>query len=217
MHADGASTCPVCNSRTVSDSDVSEMDGATAPGQPIDLLAHVVHSRRTSLVVDADAPVPEELIDRLLDLAIWAPNHKRSWPWRFAVFTGDGRRRLGEAMAAVAEKAGLSHKKVDKMRVKYLRSPVVVVVSSVADKDPYRRAENRDAVAAAVQNMLLGATALGLASHWASIDDVVAPAVRSLAGTGPADDLVALVYLGWPTGEVAVPERPAPEVRWVDS
>ncbi|MDQ6697060.1 MAG: nitroreductase, partial [Actinomycetota bacterium] len=169
--------------------------GARNGSEPIDLLTYIVHTRRTSLVVDAGAPVPDDLVDRLVDLAIWAPNHKRSWPWRFAVFTGDGRRRLGEAMAAVGEKAGLSHKKVDKMRVKYLRSPVVVVVSSVADKDPHRRAENRDAVAAAVQNMLLGATALGLASHWASIDDVVAPAVRSVAGTGPADDLVALVYL----------------------
>ncbi len=101
--------------------------------------------------------------------------------------------------------------------MKYLRSPVVVVVSCAADDDPHRHAEDRDAVAAAVQNMLLGATALGLASHWASIDEVVAPAVRSLCEIGPSDDLVALVYLGWPTAEVAVPERPAPEVRRIKS
>jgi len=214
---DRAPTGLVCNSRPVADPDISELNGAASSGEPIDLLAHIVHSRRTSLVVDADAPVPDELVDRLLDLAIWAPNHKRSWPWRFAVFTGDGRHRLGEAMAAAAEKAGRSHKKVDKIRAKYLRTPVVVVVSSVADDDPRRHAEDRDAVAAAVQNMLLGATALGLASHWASIDEVVAPAVRSLCGIGPSDDLVALIYLGWPKGEVAVPDRPAPEVRRIGS
>ena len=192
------------------------MDRSVEGREAIDVLTDVVRRRRTSLVVDAEAPVPDELIDRLLDLAVWAPNHKRSWPWRFAVFVGDGRRRLGEAMAAAGEAAGLAEKKTDKLRVKYLRSPVVVVVSSVADDDPHRHAENRDAVAAAVQNMLLGATALGLASHWASIDEAVAPAVRSLCEVGPDDDLVALVYLGWPTGDVAVPDRPAPEVRRID-
>ncbi len=176
-----------------------------------------MRSRRTSLVVDPEDPVAEELVDQLIDLAVWAPNHKRTWPWRFTVFVGEGRRRLGETMAVAATAAGQSAKKVDKLRVKYLRSPVVLVVSSTADDDPVRHGENRDAVAAAVQNILLGATAVGLASHWASIDTVVAPAVRSLCGIGPADELVALVYLGWPVGEVPPPERPAPEVRRITS
>jgi nitroreductase len=67
-----------------------------------------------------------------------------------------------------------------------------------------------------VQNILLGATALGLASHWASVDEVVAPAVRDLCAVGSADELVALIYLGWPKGEVSVPDRPPPEVRRID-
>ncbi len=200
----------------MSDPDGPEPDIAPAGREAIDVLSEVVRSRRTSLLVDADAPVPDELIDRLLELAVWAPNHKRSWPWRFAVFVGDGRQRLGDAMAAAGQAAGLAEKKINKLRVKYLRSPVVLVASSIADDDPHRHAENRDAVAAAVQNVLLGATALGLASHWATIDEVLAPAVRSLCETGPADELVALVYLGWPTGDVSVPERPAPEVRRID-
>ena len=80
-----------------------------------------------------------------------------------------------------------------------------------------RRREDRDAVAAAVQNLLLGATAAGLASHWATGDWMDDPDVKALAGLAPDDDLVALVYLGWPTGDVPSVERPAPSILWLDA
>jgi hypothetical protein len=50
-----------------------------------DELAAVVRTRRTHLHVDRDRPVPDELLDQLCELATWAPCHKRTWPWRFAV------------------------------------------------------------------------------------------------------------------------------------
>jgi malonate-semialdehyde dehydrogenase (acetylating)/methylmalonate-semialdehyde dehydrogenase len=39
------------------------------------------------------------VVEKLCDLAQWAPNHKRTWPWRFALVEGDGRARLGEVIA----------------------------------------------------------------------------------------------------------------------
>ena len=46
--------------------------------------------RRTSLVLDPQRPVPDELVARLAELVTWAPNHKRTWPWQVAWVTGDG-------------------------------------------------------------------------------------------------------------------------------
>ena len=63
---------------------------------------------------------------------------------------------------------------------------------------------------ASVQNLLLAATASGLASHWATGDWMDDAAVKQLAGLAADDELVALVYLGWPSGEVPEVERPAP-------
>ena len=59
---------------------------------PVDLARYeqLVSSRRTSLRMDPERAVPPELIERLCRLASWAPNHKKTWPWRFAVFTGAG-------------------------------------------------------------------------------------------------------------------------------
>jgi nitroreductase len=106
---------------------------------------------------------------------------------------------------------------VAKARGKYLRSPVVVLVGSAFQPDPVRRLEDRDAVAAGVQNLLLGATAAGLASHWATGDWMQDEAVKSLAGLAAEDELIALVYLGWPDGEVADVDRVAPVVVWRDA
>lgn len=180
-------------------------------------MVDVIRTRRTSLLVDPDAPVPDALLDALIEAATWAPNHKRTWPWRFTVLQGDARSRLGQAMAETAARAGLGKAaKLEKLRIKYRRSPVVVLVWVVVADDSVRAREDRDATAAAVQNLLLAATAHALGSYWASVADHLVGAVREVAGAGADHDLVALVYLGWPTGTVPAPERPAPQVTRLD-
>ena len=42
------------------------------------------------MLVDKSREVPRELINELCELATWAPNHKRTWPWRLAVLGGEG-------------------------------------------------------------------------------------------------------------------------------
>lgn len=188
---------------------------ATRSAPPLALAAaveQVVRQRRTSLLVDAEAPVPDELVDALIEAATWAPNHKRTWPWRFTVLTGDARSSLGGAMADLAAASGADDHKVAKLRGKYRRSATVLLVWVERADDEVRRREDRDAVAAAVQNLLLVATAHGLGSYWGTVADHLVPAVRSVAGVDDRHDLVALVYLGWPTGAVATPPRPAPPV-----
>jgi nitroreductase len=177
----------------------------------------VIRTRRTSLLVDADEPVPDELISLLIELATWAPNHKRTWPWRFTVVTGAARHRLGEALAAVAPGLGLPADKVAKLPAKYARSAAVVLVWVAVDPDPHRAKEDRDAVAAAVQNLLLAATSFGLGNYWATVPAVLEDAVRRFARLDEGHDLVALVYLGWPTGAAVAPERPEPDVTWLDA
>ncbi len=68
-----------------------------------------------------------------------------------------------------------------KARVKYLRAPAMLVVGS-SSPDPGRVLEDGYAVAAGVQNLLLGATAAGLASFWSSPPVLDAPGVLELAG-----------------------------------
>ena len=160
--------------------------------------------------MDSEHAVPDELIDRLLRVTTLAPNHKRTWPWRFAVLTGPAHDRLGELVADYEARRGGRAGRVEKARRKYVRSPVVVLIGSAWQPDPVRRVEDRDAVAAGIEHLLLRATAAGLASHWATGTWMGDPAVKAYAGLDADDELVALVYLGWPKGEVRRWRDPSP-------
>ena len=158
--------------------------------------------------------MPVELIEALCDLARAAPNHKRTWPWHFTLFTGDGRGALGEAYADALVAANADPAKVEKARVKYLRAPAMLLVGSTSP-DPGRVIEDGYAVAAGVQNLLLGATAAGLASFWSSPPILDAPGVLELAGFADGTQIIAVIYLGWPSRDAELPPRPAAELNHV--
>jgi nitroreductase len=176
-------------------------------------LAALVRRRRTSMLVDKEREVPHEMIRDLCELAQWAPNHKRTWPWRFAIADGPARARLGESIADAMEERGDPPEKVAKARTKYLRTPVTLVVGSAPGDSPLRTAENRDAVAAGIQILLLAATEQGLATYWGSCPKGANDVVDELCGFEPGTHISALIYLGWATTTVESPGRPAPDVH----
>lgn len=183
-------------------------------------VASVVKRRRTNLLMDRDRGVDDALVTELLELITWAPNHKRTWPWQVAVFSGASRSRLGEACALDLEAAGMTDEaKLTKTRGKYTRSPVVVAIGQIGfsgnvDSDFHRVGEDRDAVAAGIQNFLLGATAAGLASYWGSAGEPTGAALLRCCGFEPPSRVNALIYLGWPASEQEAPARPALPVSW---
>src|SRR5438309_11770082 len=67
-----------------------------------------------------DTPIPKEWIEELLDAAHWAPNHKLTHPWRFHVFSGEGRERLVAARQAAvrwaAEKGSAGERRRSRLR-----------------------------------------------------------------------------------------------------
>jgi nitroreductase len=191
---------------------------AATHGDSFETLRRLIVERRTNMLVDRDRPVPESTIRDLCDLAMWAPNHKRTWPWRFASFTGEGRVRLGEAAAMDLIACGSDDEaKIGKVRRKYARTPAVLVIGSAPDDHATFHDENRDAVAAGIQNLLLGATALGLASFWSTAPVIDGANTLELCRFEPGTRVIGMIYLGWPTGEGLPGERPEPEITIIDS
>ena len=181
-----------------------------------DRFAALVRTRRTSRLVDQEREVPVDLVAELCGLATWAPNHKKTWPWRFALFTGDGRARLGRTMVDDMVDADVGDEgKRAKTLTKYERTPAILVVGCAPHDDELLDRENRDAVAAGIQNLLLGATAVGLASFWSSPAVTRPTRVLDLCGFGPDDQVVGLIYLGWAIDEATVPERPTMPITHV--
>lgn len=185
---------------------------------PFDSLAELIRSRRTNMFVDTSRQVPAELVQQLCELAQWAPNHKRTWPARFALFTGAGRARLGEAFAAdMLDRDFGDAAKRTKTLTKYLRTPATLVVGCASDPKPSTHDENRDSVAAGIQNMMLGATALGLATYWSTAPLIDSPRALELCGFPSDARIINVMYLGWAVDSPEVPQRPPVNLRVIEA
>jgi nitroreductase len=110
------------------------------------------------------------------------------------------------------KRRGDAENKVEKTRTKYLRAPVIIVVGTAPGDSELQTEENRDAVAAGIQNLLLGATAMGLGSFWSSCPKGANDDVARHCGWDPGTHVTAIIYLGWPTRTLPDRERPAPEI-----
>jgi nitroreductase len=122
--------------------------------------------------------------------------------------TGNSRRTLGDTIADAMAIHGDDDMKVAKTRGKYMRSPVVIVVASAEGATTNETEENKYAVAAGVQNMLLMAESFALAALWGSPAKGANGAITTLCSMEPTDHVIGIVYLGWPTQSVAAPLRP---------
>jgi len=163
-----------------------------------------IRTRRSVGKVKPD-PVARHLIEKLLEAAVWAPDHYRSEPWRFFVMTGEGRKVLGNVYADIAlEKAkDLTEEEKERLRrqqeAKAFRAPAVIAVAAVLPEEPaVKRKEDLAATHAAVQNMLLAAHGLGLGAIWRTGEPLYHPKMLEAFGLRPPSEMVALVYVGYP-------------------
>jgi nitroreductase len=170
-----------------------------------------IHTRQSIGQVKPDA-VSRDLIEKILSAAVQAPNHYKVRPWRFVVLTGAGRERLGEAMAqsTKSNKPDATDDDLWKDREKPLRAPVVIAVA-VSKPTLAKEKEMEDicATAAAVQNLLLAAHALGLAAIWRTGPSATDPAIKQFFGWEADQHLIGFVYVGYPQCELTPPARPS--------
>jgi nitroreductase len=168
-----------------------------------------IRERRSIGRVTQERP-PRELIEKILEAATWAPNHHVTEPWRFAVFTGEARAELGDVMArSKVERMKAQGRGVEgefeRAAMKALRAPVIIAVIVEPDAGPKTVVmEEVLAGAAAIQNMLLTAHALGLGAIWRTGDPAFDPMVKVYLGVEPSAHIVGFVYLGYPD---AAPRR----------
>jgi nitroreductase len=192
---------------------------------------------RRSIRRYTDAPVPEELVRKVIEAGMWAPSAKNGQQWRFTVCTGASKDALTEVFDAdLTVKAETYGVKVMGSSLASCRimqqAPVLVMVWNAggtvrgdrvaeAVRQLERMVHNARAlghkaeiqsVAAAIQNMLLMAHSLGLGSLWINNIYYALDAVEE--HLDKPWELVAAVTLGWPTE----PERrkPPPNKLTVD-
>lgn len=163
-------------------------------------LFEAIHGRVTVGKVKSDA-LPRETIEKLLSAGAQAPNHYKVRPWRFVVLTGDGRKKLGDVMAAsfADRNPGAPAEALEKPRTTSLTAPLIIAVG--VDKPSETKVleiENISAASAACMNILLAAHALGLGAKWKTGEWARDAKVKEFLGFAPDQHIVGFIYVGYP-------------------
>jgi len=163
----------------------------------------LIATRRTAFQFQ-ERPVPDEVLNKALQAAHWAPNHRRTWPWRFVLpgpelssqlvdyFAGrleQKLRRRGMPEAEFPERLAAS-------RARQAKIPAQIIVYATQQGEAQQRQEDYAATCCAVQNLSLALWAEGVASGWKTFDS---PAAYALLRLNPEQALlVGLIQIGYP-------------------
>jgi len=205
------------------------------PSQNGDAILTTLRTRR-SIRAWQERPIPRETLEHILEGAIWAPSADNVQPWRFIVVQGARKQELAALLRRFVDglQPGLNPvlwvHRVGLRRSAGLieRAPAVITAwATFKPEDAALRLVARgdltplftwtmvvQSVAAAVQNLLVEAHALGLGAVWMGYPNLAAREIK--AWLGAEGELQATVALGYPA-ESPAPRRRKPVrdvVRW---
>jgi nitroreductase len=152
-----------------------------------------IRTRRTHKVYGAE-PVSREMLEELLELARWAPNHNLTNPWRFRVVGA-------QALEALKQAAG------PEAAAKLDRAPTLIVASQVRSDDEVQDEEDLCAVATAISYVLPAAHGRGLAGYWRTPGVLRSQEGRDAVGVPANERILGLIHLGPPRQDKEAPER----------
>lgn len=184
----------------------------------------LVKDRRTVKAAAMNgAIIPNQEIQNLLELANWAPTHGRTEPWFFFVYTGDSLTDFGKKHAALywennSEEnrktttfENLEHS-VDKV------SHLIIAVTKRGSNPKIPLLEEIAATSAAIQNILLGASANGIAAIWNTGGMTHHHSMKNYLDLGEQDVVMGLLYLGYTDEPHKVGIRNIPleeKIKWM--
>lgn len=178
-------------------------------------LLDLLHNRHSFPATQLQDPAPDdEQLHDILRCAITAPDHGQLRPWRFIVIRGEARQALGDIFvdAAKARDPQINEQKLNKLRDKPLRSPLIVVIVATLTPEHPKAPEIEQALSAgaATQLLQLGATAMGFGSIWLTGANAYDDNVKTALGIASQDQITGFLYLGTPPADR--PARRRPEV-----
>ena len=187
-------------------------------------LNSLIQKRRSTFPKDyTGEKVDDAIVQQMLENANWAPTHKFTEPWRFIVYTGEGRKKLAELQAAVykqkTEKDGtFKEERYQNLLTKPFESSHIILVYMKRDeKKSLPEIEEMGAVFCSVQNMYLTATAYQVGCYLSTGGITFFTESNAAFGLSPDDRIVGFFHIGIPKNTDLVGRRNPVDakVTWV--
>lgn len=168
----------------------------------IESISRLIRSRRSVFPqFYTDQPIEKETLEEILENATWAPNHKKTEPWRFIVFySEDARKKLSQFFEDHYKKQtppeNYSELQQKKAGEKPLQAGAVVAIIMQHHVDNIvPEWEEIAAVACGVQNMWLTCTAKNIGSYWASPGSILK--ANEFLELESNEKCLGLLYMGY--------------------
>ena len=176
-------------------------------------------TRNSAPIPDLKAPAPDDSeIQKILTAASRVPDHGRLAPWRFILYRGDARTKIGEKLLELAQKreGPLPEGRRNQELTRFSRAPLVIgVVSSPKENPKIPQWEMFLSGGAAAMNLVLAANAFGYGANWITNWYSDTEEGRRILGLAPHERVVGFVHIGTFAG--SAPERPRPEIARIVS
>lgn len=164
-------------------------------------LENIIKGRR-SIKRFEEREVSPELMKELLDIAVWAPNHRMTEPWRFIMFYGEGKEKLASIVRQMKESKETDPAKKksegEKIYYKLMSNPMFIMVVMKEDPNLVTREEDFAATSCVLQNFSLLAWEKGIGMTWHSYGWLQDSMVREALGIQPGERAIANMHIGYP-------------------
>ncbi|SDG83577.1 nitroreductase family protein [Pelagibacterium luteolum] len=164
-------------------------------------------------------PSPDQL-QEMLTIACRVPDHGKLAPWRFLIYDGDARVRVGDKLHNLAARKwpDRNAEQLDAERRQFLPAPLTVgVISTAAPHFKIPELEQLMAAGNACFNLCHAANALGFGAQWVTRWFAFEPEAAQMLGARPGEQFVGFVHIGTPQTQLEDRERPDPKAlttRW---
>jgi len=180
--------------------------------QPAPDCLTLLMSRRSGSAKTMSGPGPStEQLRQILAAGARVPDHGKLTPWRFIVFEGDGRARMGELLVQAIRDSepDAPSERLALERNRFLRAPVVIgVVSRVREAIPIPEWEQMMSAGACCMTMVIAAHSMGFVTNWITEWCAYHPRVREGLGLKSGERIAGFIYIGRPTVQLEERARP---------
>ncbi len=170
-------------------------------------LREIVRQRR-SIRKYEKREIPRDILNEVLEDALWAPSGTNRQNWQIVAVRGAQRDKLVEAVASAGEHMKPRLEKLFKEKM------VKITLQFFKDLGEHQRFNNLSGAAALIQNILLLAKAKGLGTCWMTAPKYVEDEINEVMGV-EEQELVAVIPIGYPDQDPPAPPRKGDKIRWV--
>ncbi|WP_405369307.1 nitroreductase [Nonlabens sp. Asnod2-A12] len=178
-------------------------------------LKQLIQTRRSIFPAQyTNGVIPQSDLLKILESARWAPNHRKTEPWRYKVLQGNALIDLGNFMV---EQFSLSTDKAVPLKLKKLQeklevtSAMILIFKSRDVRESIPEWEEIAAVSMSVQNMWLTTHDLGYGCYWSSPKPFADMSKFSKITVDDREEFLGFFYIGTydndAVGSLGVPER----------